>query len=236
MTEPAAGRRLLPGAAIDVIDVVGPQATSAHIGALQDLHRQFFPEYRHISDEIAGDATGPGPYPGVVVHQWLLLVADRPVGFYIFHTNTARGVVLRHFLAVAEPARQLLPPHWLGPVSERIIRIGQVDCAAAGTQLVASASEIHPGLFHMWQRLGSRQLTELPYGEPEHGMHWRRYGPEPVFWDITPNVKLAPAGTDQPYPQVVDAVLRAFLLDHYRLPQGHPRVAAILAASASLRG
>jgi hypothetical protein len=219
---------------LNIVDVVGAQATSERIGQLQDIHHRYFPDYPHVTQELAADATGAGPYPGVVVHQWLFLRDNRPVGIYIFHTNTARGVLLRHFLALDEPARRGLPLLWLGWVSERLVRIGEQDCVLHGTELIASASEIHQQLFHHWRRLGSRQLVELPYAEPAHGMHWSRHGHEPEFWPITLNLKRTNGGRQLSYPLVVQAALRAFLLDHYRLPPDNPRVREILAAAQTL--
>lgn len=225
--------RGVPG--LQIVDVIGDSATSQRLGQLCDLHRQYFPGYGHVTGEIMANATGHVPYPGCVPHQWLMMRSGEPVGFYLFDTNTHRAVVLRHFLAVHPQARAGLPTRWLGPLTERVAQVGQADTATAtGAALLASASEIPADLFHHWRALGYRQLVEVDYAEPEHGMHWARHHREPQFLPITPNIGLTRAGADQPFAQVADAVLRGFLLDHYRLPPEHPRVAAILGAAQGL--
>jgi hypothetical protein len=252
--QPSVAQLSIPGFDLEIVDVVGPAATPERVAALQELHSRFFPEYPHVLPEIAQNANGPGPYPGVVVHQWLLQRDAQPVGLYLFDTNTRRGIVLRHFVALSAAGATGLSPLWLGPVAAKIAQIGAADCEAqlgaaadgsrgcpprtpgtpAAGHLLGGASEIPRRLFPLWRRLGFCQLDQIGYAEPHHGMHWAQFDREPRFHDITLNLAPSPIGQQLALRDVADAAARAFLLDHYRLPVDNPRVVAILAAIAAL--
>lgn len=219
-------------------DVVGAAADDRDVAALIELHRQFFGEYEHVGAEIAANAAGAQPYPGAVVHQWLMLRDGEPVGLYLFDTNTVRRVVLRHFVALTRRGGRGLPPLWLGQVAAAITETGMADCRAAHggrNDLLAVASEIPENLFPLWRRLGCRQVPELHYAEPEHGMHWADHADQPRFLDITLNVRMTELGSQLPFPEILDAAVSGFLLDHYRLPADNPRVQEILTRAASVQ-
>jgi hypothetical protein len=223
--------------ALRVLDVVPPVRVE-RLRQLQDIHARHFPDYLHVVDELEQDWRDGAADPAVVVHQLLLLHEDEPVGEFIVHTNLRRGIVLRHYLAVDEPARPLLRPGWVTHLVDAVAELGRRDAAAAARPLLAMTSEVQEHHLAGWRRLGHRPL-DIGYAEPRWGKHWRDHGPVQML-PITPVVALLPDGrvrpdgSPRPFAEVAHAGVTAFLVDHYRLPPDHPEVAAILARAAAL--
>ena len=223
----------IPGiAGLQAIDVIGASATDARIAELRAIHLSHFPDHPHVADEMELAARTGSFDPEVVVHQWLLLLDGEPVGEYIFHVNRRRGVMLRHFLAVDQPARKRLPLRWIAAITARVQEQGDDDMAATGRPLLAMMSEVNPHHLDGWRRLGYRTL-DIGYREPHHGKHWADFG-EPTYFEMSPCVKLTPAGEALPISEVARAAVLAFLVDHYRLPEDDPTVVGILARADAL--
>lgn len=217
---------------LQAIDVMGPDADDALVAQLRAVHLRHFPDHPHVADELAAAARDGSFDPAVVVHQWLLLLDDEPVGEYVFHVNTRRGIMLRHFLAVDQPARKRLPIRWIAAITARVQEQGEQDMEPTGRPLLAMMSEVNPHHLDGWRRLGYRTL-DIGYREPHHGKHWAEHG-EPTYFEMTPCVKLTAAGERLPISEVAQAAAYAFLVDHYRLPEDDPTVAGILARARVL--
>ena len=214
------------------VDVMGPDADPGLLADLQAVHLRHFPDHPHIADEMA-DAVANGSFDSeVVVHQWLLTLDGEPVGEYIFHVNTRRGVMLRHFLAVDQPARKRLPLRWLGNITAQVQAQGEADSVGARSPLLLMMSEVKPSHLEGWRRLGYRTL-EIGYLEPFHGKHWPDFGP-PEFFEMTPCVKLTDEGASRPISEVAQAAVYAFSVDHYRLPADNATVLAMLERARAL--
>lgn len=216
---------------LEARDVVHPTAADADLSALQQEHLRHFPDHPHTVDEFAVAARAPGS-PAVVVHQWLLLREGRPAGEFIFHTNTARGVMIRHFLAVDADARLGLAPDWLRALSTAVEQAGQADMQGHGGDLLAMISEIKARHAPGWRTLGYRTL-DIGYQEPLHGKHWPDFG-EPRFMPMIPCLKVTAAGEALPLGQVAQQAVAAFLVDFYGLPPTHPVVVDILQRAGEL--
>lgn len=223
----------LPGVpALVVVDVVRRRTPRRQLQDLQAVHLRHFPDYPHVVDELARGWSDADPDPSLVVHQWLLLQQGRPVGEFVFHTNVTRHTVVRQHLAVDADARAALPVGWLASLTDAVQSVGQVDAAAAGGVLWSLMSEVGPHHVAGWRRLGYVPL-DIGYAEPVHGRGWADHGP-PTFHHLTPVLHLTATGAALPLGAVAGEAVRAFLLDHYRLPEDEPTVAGILARAAAL--
>lgn len=220
----------VPG--LQVLELVQHDPDPERIRQLREVHLRHFPDHAHVVDEMEL-AIRTGTFDSaVVIHQWLLLIDGEPVGEYVFHVNTRRGIMLRHFLAIDQSARKQLPLRWLASLTATIESIGERDAADQGVSLIAMMSEIKPNHLEGWRRLGYRTF-DIGYREPFHGKHWADFG-EPTFFEMTPCVKLTPAGERLPITEVATAAVLAFLVDHYRLPEGNATVQEILARARAL--
>jgi hypothetical protein len=220
----------VPG--LQVLELMGMAPDQERIRQLREVHLRHFPDHAHVVDEMEMAIRSGTFDPAVVIHQWLLLIDDEPVGEYIFHVNTRRGIMLRHFLAIDQLVRKQLPLRWLASLTATVQSIGERDAADHGVILLAMMSEIKPNQLEGWRRLGYRTF-EIGYREPFHGKHWADFG-EPTFFEMTPCVKLTTDGERLPITEVATAAVLAFLVDHYRLPEGNATVQKILTSARTL--
>lgn len=218
--------------ALSAVDVMGDGATDERIAQITAVHLRHFPDHPHVAEEMERAAREGTFDPEVVVHQWLLISEDQPVGEYIFHVNTRRGIVLRHFLAVDQPVRKGLPIRWIAAITAAVQRQGELDMDPTGRPLLAMMSEVSPHHLEGWRRLGYRTL-DIGYREPYHGKHWADFG-APDYFEMSPCVRVTDAGAALPISAVAEAAAQAFLIDHYRLPADDPTVAGILARAQAL--
>lgn len=223
----------VPG--IRIVDV-RPGVGRHRLEQLQDVHRRWFPDHGHVTEEMA-QAWERGPFdPDIAVHQWLLLHEGTPRGLFVFFVNLRRGIVVRQFLALDEGVRDGLADDWARHLIAACEQQAIIDARPRGVEIIAMMSEIdpeQPRLLAHWGSLGHRAFPEIDYREPFHGKHWARHG-EPRYFPMTANVYLTSAGAALPIGEVVEAAVSAFLLDHYRLPPDEPVVAEILARARSL--
>ena len=213
-------------------DVLHSDVQVEQLAQLQQVHRGHFPDHLHVAEEMALAWEHGSHDPEVVVHAWLITRSGQPVGEYIFHTNLRRGIVLRHFLAIDAAVRADFPRGWLSDLVAWVEAVGAADCAAHGRPFLGMTGEISAQYLPGWFRMGHRTM-DVGYLEPYHGKHWAEYG-EPVFFEMTPTLKVSDYGLTVPLSCVATAAVSAFLLDHYRLPPEHPVVAGILARAAAL--
>ena len=92
------------GVPLTLLDVGDPRLTGPQIGialsGLEQVHMRHFSDYPHMIEEIGRWREDGWPDPDVVVHNWLALHDGGPVGEFLVHTNTRRGIILFHFFAV----------------------------------------------------------------------------------------------------------------------------------------
>lgn len=195
---------------------------------LARIHGTFFPDYGFVPDELVDLMVHPSPQ--VIVHPWLLLWDEDPVGECIFHVNLERGIVLIHFIAVLPEARAGLPDGWLGRFIGAVERVATADAHARRQRLLGIVLEVPKDddrHLRRWRRLGFQPI-EVDYREPVHGTHWAEV-PDEEFRPLTLMGGPVDAGRDMRWDGVAEAGVRAFLIDHYLLPESHPVVKAALA-------
>lgn len=217
---------------LEVEEVIGAGAPEERLGDLIRELLRFFPEHAHVAGELAEAWEGAWPDRDVVIHAWLLELDGVPVGFTVFHTSLRRRVILQHFVGMEPEARPQLPMRWVRDLADAVLAVGIRDCADHGTELLATIGENHPEHARAWERFGYLTL-DIDYREPVHGRHWREHGPL-RFFPMTPQIRLTDAGRSAPFSAVVDQGVRAFLIDHYLLPEDEPTVAHTLRRIAAL--
>lgn len=221
----------LPGVPLlTIVDAARPGLGAAERAGLvadfRALHRSHFPDFGHVVGEVDAFLAGEWDDPQVVPHLWLLREGEVSIGYVLPYTNTRRGVVLVHFVAVAAQYRAGLPHGWLQHLADAWEAMGSVDCAQAGTALIGLAGEVPKAAVGMWRPCGFEPVP-VAYWEVRHGSHWRDHG-EPEFFPMTLVVRVAAGGVPLSRAQVEDAAVRAFSVDHYLLPAEHPVVAGML--------
>lgn len=235
--DPAEGFSLdaIPG--VRVIDVADPRLdddTRRHrLAQIKAVHKAYFGDYQHVFGEWdEGLANGWGN--DTLVHLWLFLDGDEPVGEVIQHTNLRRGVVLVHFVCLDARVRATMPRDWLRGMSDGFMLCGQTDADAAGVPFWAALGEVPPEHVHKWERVGFHGL-DLGYLEPHHGKHWKANG-TPEFFPMTIVIRLSELGSAPPLPEVIQAGLRGYLIDYYELPESQPEVERVLQAASLVTG
>jgi hypothetical protein len=231
MTDPILDR-LQEATGLQVEEVIGVGAPEDRLGDLIREFLRFFPEHAHVVGELAEAWEGTWPDDRVVIHGWLLELEGEPVGFTVFHTSLRRQVILQHFVGVEPEARPRLPMRWIKDLADAVLAVGVRDCREAGTELLATLGENQPEHTRAWERFGYITL-DIDYHEPVHGRHWREHGPL-RFFEMTPQIRLTDAGRAEPFHVVVDQGVRAFLVDHYLLPEDEPTVMHTLDRVAAL--
>lgn len=231
--DPAQGF-VLPGIpGVRVIDVADPRLdpdVRAHrLDQIKAVHKAYFADYQHVFGEWdEGLANGWGD--DTLVHLWLFLDGEEPVGEVIQHTNLRRAVVLVHFVCLDADVRARMPRDWLQGMSDGFMLCGQHDADAAGVTFLAALGEVPPEHVHKWERTGFHGL-DVGYLEPHDGKHWKLRG-EPEFFPMTIVVRFTQAGSQHDVSQVIQDGLRGYLLDYYELPDDQPEVVSVLDAAA----
>lgn len=227
----------LPGVPeLEVLDLTSSEMTPADRTELFEefvrWHRDYFPDHLYVIDDMRDALAGRWPDPLVVVHLWIFRHRGRTHGYSITHTNVRRAVGMVHFVAFDEAYRYSLPRGWLVDLHHAWQHTGQIDCAAAGVDLLGFMGEVSDRQVRTWLPSGYRPIG-VDYLEPQHGRHWADYGP-PHYFPMNPILALTEMGRRENYAEVAGAALRAFLLDAYQLPEDDPAVLTTLAQAAQL--
>ena len=194
------------------------------------LYAQSFPDYAHYLPRMRRRAAFSGnTRTGHLAHYWLLEHEGKPIGLTTFRYIQKRECGLGISFAVDKKARsikvgkQRLSAFIIGQIMQQLKK----DAAQTKTKLYGLVTEVeHRSLMEHYKKMG---MLELPvqYFEPI-------YPPEqdgddlqsrvekinfiPVFLAITPN------GSVDIKPCLLRKFIKAFLVDHYDLPQSHPMV------------
>lgn len=219
------------GEIVEVIDVVDG-ASGGEIAALQAVFARHFPSYLHTLDDIATDAALPSHREGVVVHQWLILVADEPSGIILFESNVVRQCGPVMYFAVDHRYRSLvLDGNQLSKMSTWLSVPQMLE--DGGSTMLGGCAERHPTYPARLVRL------DVDYAEPIGGRHWRAHGksndiiwrPMSLHWtprpDLRPVLEVPGIGHD-----VTSRIVAAYLIDHYGIPPDHPRVQHLAGSQA----
>jgi hypothetical protein len=200
-------------------------ASDTVLDGLVGLHARLFPAHQHVHPEFAEWRDRSGRDQDRIVHLLVTYVDDAPAALLVLHLNLPRRVGLVHFLGVAPDQRAAHTgrPSLAGAL---LARAWDLCTAAFAGEWLGLVAESEPDLLALWQSWGYTDLS-VEYAEPHHGMHWSAFGP-PTFF----RMELVGRPTSSA-PALASAAVEAFLIDHYRLPDGHPVVAA---ARATARG
>lgn len=216
--------------AIDVCDEsLSGQEREQLLGALIGVHARHFPNYGYVTDQaVAGTEL-----PDTIRHLWLLTIDGQPVGEFLFHICLQRRIVQLHYVALDREAAARLPLGWLGDVTDAALAASVAEAAALGVDVLGMAGEMFrtPRDYRRWRRKGFLILA-LDYREPLGGRDWP-LSPDD-FKSLTIGLRLTDAGRAAPPRTVLEAVLSAFLLDYYGLPDDHPEVVRMFAEAAQL--
>lgn len=217
---------------LKIEQVINGEERSPSLQALTDQFLAFFPEQPHVVGELESTWHESWPDDQVIVHAWLLRVGGKPAGLTVFHTNLRRQVITQHYLGLEPEAGKLLPLRWVLHLVNAIRDVGARDCEAAGTILLGQIGENQVAHARAWERFGYLTL-DVDYLEPDHGRSWPENG-GPNYHPMTLQLRLTDAGRDLPLGEVVQRGLRAYLLDHYCVPENEPTVQNSLNKAAAL--
>jgi hypothetical protein len=215
-----------------VVDLLDPRLTVTERGQLFEdyaaIHRYYFPSYPHVMEDLEHYAvTGQRP-TGEIVHAWLVFREQRPVGVWNFHVNRDSGVLMMLFGAIHREARQDLPREYLPRLVDFLIEQCIAEAHDHGFALQVAILESDEGHVARWTSCGFH-VVDHEYREPRHGIHWAKSGEPTFFDDYSACVMPIDAGIGRPIGELGELAVRTLLIDHYRLPAGHPSVVESLA-------
>jgi hypothetical protein len=218
------------GATLAIVDVVGDRHGEL-VPTLTELFRRAFSQYPASEEVLLADARLPAQRRGIVVHQWVVLLDARPVGFMLFDSNLVRRVAVARYLFlevnavnVSVQSRRLLT--WLYHQAIDTLRIDLGSDDVLG--LVGESLDRGRSAVFRW--IGMRTLP-VEYYEPSDGEQWAGPGSDINALEL---MWLAPDGVDPAETQAlaVRAGTAAFLLDRYGFDPSLPWVASAVGDEA----
>lgn len=222
---------------ITIYDLLG-SGDERRIGDMLALYERLFPQYRHYIPRMKHRAQfGNEHREGHIVHYWLIEVDGKPAGLRTFRYVRRRGCGLAHALAVdpqfreEEAGAKRLSMFVVYECLAQIIR----DAEERGDPpVLGMVNEVEPSrLMEHYQRNGLIQLPvtyEEPIFPPEAAGRTRADELDAVkFSSMHLGFLKNPGVRVESYTRgmVVDFT-SAFLIDHYGLPEDHPKVIEIL--------
>lgn len=222
---------------IAIYDLLGSE-DSARIEKMLGLYQKLFPQYQHYIPRMRRRAKfGNEQRPGHIVHYWLAEVNGEAAGIRTFRYVRGRHCGLAHSLAVdpkfraVRVERQRLAVFMIYECLAQIIRDAE---AYNDTPVLGMVNEVEPSaLMEHYIRNGLIQLP-VKYVEPI-------FPPEaqgrtrleelalthfsPMHMGFLPNPRAALK--DYP-PETIANFVKAFLIDHYGLPEDHPALLGAL--------
>ena len=207
-------------------------ADPARLEALLAIYQEQFPQYAHYAPRIRRRAPQPSAHdPRFLLHYWLVELDGQPVALRMFRTVRPRRCGLAHALAVRPAFREV-------EVCGR--RLSEFIIFQCLSQVIADAQALgdppaygmvnevdSPRLMEHYRQMG---ILELPahYAEPIFPPEGAQPAAEPPALTFHPMILgfLPAPGFDSAAadPAIVADFIRAFLVDHYGLPEDHPAV------------
>jgi hypothetical protein len=218
----------------------GPVAIYELLGAgdpvrlesLLAIYMEQFPQYAHYAPRIRRRASYPADHdPRFVLHYWLVEVDGLPAGIRLFRYVRSRRCGLANALAVIPHFRYVR-------VNEE--RLSEFIIHACLKQVIADAQACYdlpvygmvnevdaPQLMAHYRRMGIRELP-VQYMEPVFAPADDRAPADPpliVPHPMTLGFLPAPGGDHAADDrEIIGDFVRAFLIDHYGLPEDHALV------------
>ncbi len=223
--------------AIAIHELLG-SGDSARVETMLALYGKLFPDYQHYIPRMHRRSTlNMDARPGVIAHYWLVEVEGEPVGLTTFRYIHTRTCGLGISFALLPEARS---------VTVEGKRLSALIISRIMDQLLADAKQMgasgfwgmvteveHVELMHHYKRMGMLELPIKylePVFPPENNGRTRDEELKllkflPVILGITPNPGIEQAHFDRA--TLINFAL-AFLVDHYGLPEDHPRVQSVI--------
>ena len=220
---------------LGVIDLFSPSLSQGErlevLAGLSAIHLTHFPTYGHILEDLRAQlATGLAP-AGEVVHAWLVIRDEKPVGEWIFNVNKENGIILMLFGAVDRDARIDLPREWLPKLVDFLLDICVEEAHRADRVIKAGILESADEHISRWRSCGF-VVADSDYEEPINGVHWQEEGELEFYDSYAACVRAIDSGIGMPQTELAMTAIRTLLVDHYLLPEDHECVIGSLGRAA----
>jgi hypothetical protein len=222
---------------IAIHDLVG-SGDDQKLEAMLGLYARLFPQYRHYVPRMRRRAQLAGENrKGHVVHYWLIEVDGRPAGLRTFRYVHDRRCGLAHALAVEPAFREFM-------VEDRRLAVFVIyECLAqvvrdaqerGDVPVLGMVNEVEPDrLMEHYIRNGLVQLPlnyvepifppEVPGRSRLEELAITRFSHMHMGFLPNPEAKV----TEYSREMITDFV-KAFLVDHYGLPEEHPAILEVI--------
>lgn len=220
-----------------IYDLLG-SGDEKRIDAMLGLYQTLFPQYRHYVPRMKRRVQfGNEHREGHVVHYWLVEVDGKPAGLRTFRYVRHRHCGLAHALAVdpqfreEEAGGRRISMFVVYECLAQVIR-DALDCGDAPT--LGMVNEVEPTrLMEHYQRNGLIQFP-VKYMEPifppeapgrtrAEELDLVKFSPMHLGFLKNPDIKI-----ESYTREMIADFASAFLVDHYGLPEDHPKVIEIL--------
>jgi hypothetical protein len=210
------------------------------IDAMFKLYRTLLPQYQHYIPRMKRRVNYVNEYrSGHTLHYWLVEVNGKPAGFRTFRYVRGRRCGLAHSLAVAPEFRELKVEGSrlsLFIIHECLDQIVRDACDKGDPSVFGIVNEVEPErLMEHYVRNGLVQLP-IKYVEPifPPEMSGRSRSEELAMTQFSPmhlgflqNRELKNEGFSN---EIVADFAKAFLVDHYGLPEQHAIVQKVISS------
>jgi hypothetical protein len=203
-----------------------------------ELYGMLFPQYQHYVPRMRRRLKfGNEKREGHIVHYWLVEVDGQPAGIRTFRYIRKRRCGLAHSLAVHPKFREVrvqgkrLAVHIIYECLSQIIR----DAEEKGdAPVLGMVNEVEPD--HLMEHYVRNGLVQLPlkYVEPifPPEMEGRSRLEELAIAQFSPmHMGFLPTAAFKNQictPEMIEDFVKAFLVDHYGLPEDHPAVLEVI--------
>lgn len=206
--------------------------------AMLTLYAKFFPEYEHYVPRMRRRAAfAADKRPGHTAHYWLIEYQGEPVGLSTFRYIAARECGIGVSFAIKPAARKVeINKQRLSLfVILEIMRQLNADADAVNGELYGMVTEVeYRSLMEHYKTMG---MLELPvkYFEPIYPPEKEGDSVEIRINNITFEsaiLALVPNNREIKFfnTPLLKNLIKAFLIDHYELPDDHDKVQAALAS------
>ena len=222
---------------VAIYDLLGSGDTQ-RIEKMLGLYAKLFPQYQHYVTRMRRRAQfGNEHRKGHIVHYWLVEVDGQPAALRTFRYVSERHCGLAHALAVDPSFREVeVGDHRLAVfiIYECLNQVIQDAKQRGDMPVYGIVNEVEPHrLMEHYMRNGLVQLP-LKYVEPifppevegrscEEELADIRYSPMHIGFLPNPEVKVEKYSRE-----LICEFVKAFLVDHYGLPEQHPVVLEVL--------
>lgn len=222
---------------VEVFDLLG-SGDEERIEKMLELYKKLFPQYQHYVPRMRRRVQFANEHrEGHVVHYWLIEVDGEPAGIRTFRYVRGRHCGLAHSLAVDPKFREI---RVLGKrlavfiIYECLAQVIKDSKVRGDTPALGMVNEVEPD--HLMEHYIRNGLIQLPlkYAEPIfppevegrsrlEELAITRFSPMHVGFLPNPEIQ------GQKYTrEIITDFVKAFLVDHYGLPEDHPAVLEVV--------